>query len=129
MSKLAFLSIVALLFIEASCSKSASGPDAVAGLEGRWKLNEYFMGMETNGWEPAPSGQSFIELYQDGRIATDVNLFERYIRFSVLNDSTIRFFETNVVTVDMRLALSADSLKLQISPSCFEGCSFKFVKQ
>jgi len=84
------------------------------------------IGNGTGSWHPAPPDQ-FMQFNADGSFSSNVMPFEHYNRYQVLNDSTIRFFETPAHFNDLQYGLDCEGLMM--NPLCFEKCEFRFERR
>ena len=110
-----------------SRSSAAGGQPA---LSGRWKqrINFFSIGDATIHRQViADTTYQFLQLNEDSTIETNISMLTAFKKYSVLNDSSIRFSGGNVQPVINRYELSGDTLHLFMH--CIEACGGSFVQE
>ena len=104
-------------------------PEA-GSLTGRWeqRVNFFSIGDAAVHRQPvADTTYQFLQLNQDSSFKTNISTLSAYQKYSVLNDSTIRFSGANVQPVINQYKLSGDTLHLFMQ--CIEVCGGSFVQE
>lgn len=128
--KLASIFSVLMILTTLSCTHTVCDTDEGGpyNLQGKWKFKEFYVdpGNGSGKWQPAPSGQTYIEFKTDGTISSDLPLFTNS-RYENPTDSSFQM--RNGGTYAYTIYYTIEGNRLELNPLCFEGCGYRFKRQ